>query len=177
MSRLVVFATALSRLHADLLIVRLRQAGISRTSISALYAPSSRPNSGLCWLSGTARLALSSGEPVEVSGRLRVALGHGPAGAGHSSLLKRLADFGLTAKQSAELEESLLESHLVLAIEVHKEPALNSVFNVLQGLEAEKIMPVSTHAPIAQSHSPRFLRRLRRRASVAAGLPAFAAFA
>jgi hypothetical protein len=174
MSRLVVFATALSRLHADLLIVRLRQAGIPRASLSAVYPPASKPNSGLCWLSGRTRLALSSGEPVEVSGRLRIALGHGPRCAGHDSLLDRLADFGLSGPQSAELEESLLDRHLVLAIEVYEEAALNAVFQVLQALKAEKIMPVSTHARIANADA----RRVRRRpAAVRAPLPAFAAFA
>ena len=151
MSRLVVFATALSRLHADLLIVRLRQAGISPASVSVLYPPSSRPNSGLCWLSGSARLALSTGAPVEVSGRLRVALAHAEEGAGHGSLGERLRDFGLTRDQGADLEESLRESHLVLAVEVYEEASLNAVFQVLHGLQAEKMMAVSTHAPIANS--------------------------
>ena len=175
MSRLVVFATALSRLHADLLVVRLRQSGTPTASLSVIYLPASKPNSGQCWLNGTTRLALSSGEPVEVSGRLRVALGHGEKGAGHSSLLARLADFGLTGEQGAELEESLRDTHPVLAIEVHEETALTAVFQVLQTLAAEKIMPVATHAQVADS-DPRLSRRPAAAARPAM-LPSLAAFA
>jgi hypothetical protein len=176
MSRLVVFATAFSRLHADLAIVRLRRAGVSAGSISALYPPASPPNSGLCWLSGSARLPLSSGESVGVSGRLRVALAHADEGSGHTSLSDRLGDFGLTRAQGAELEESLRENHLVLAIEIRGEAVLTAVFQILQSLECEKIMPVSTHNPLAKS-AARLLQRASAGVRSAAGLTSLPAFA
>ncbi len=175
MSRLVVFATALSRLHADLLMVRLRQAGVAKSSLSAIYAAGSRPNSGICWLSGHARLRLSSGEPVEVSGRLRIALGHRDHDSAHGSLGNRLGEFGLTREQRADLEESLREGHLVLAVEIHGEALLTAVFQVLDGLAAEKILPVSTHARFSNSGSRSWRRRLPAR--LAPALPSFAAFA
>jgi hypothetical protein len=68
------------------------------------------------------------------------------------------------------LEESLRESRPVLAVEVYEEGSLTSVFKVLHGLAAEKIMPVSTHAPIANSDG----RLARRTASSLGRLPAFA---
>jgi hypothetical protein len=175
MSRLVVFATAFSRLHADLMIVRLRRAGISAGSISALYPPASKPNSGLCWLGGSARLPLSSGEAAEVSGRLRISLAHAEEGAGHTSLSARLGDLGLTRAQCSELEESLREHHLVLAIEIRGEARLTAVFQILQSLEAERIMPVSTHTPMATSAASLFRRASAgvRTAAGLTGLPAF----
>jgi hypothetical protein len=110
------------------------------------------------------------------SDRLRIALGHGASGAGHDSLSDRLGDFGLSRRQGAELEESLRENHLVLAIEVYQEASLTAVFQVLQNLAAEKIMPVGAHAPAAKS-GPRLFRRRSAATPTAAALTSLPAFA
>src|SRR5580658_9782746 len=71
-----VFATAACRIHADILIARLKQAGIPVDLISALYRPELRPNSAVCWLNGTAKRSVTSGETISISGMLRFALGN-----------------------------------------------------------------------------------------------------
>jgi hypothetical protein len=105
-----------------------------------------------------------------------VGLAHAGEGAGHTSLTDRLGDFGLTRAQGGELEESLRENHLVLAIEIRGEALLTAVFQVLQSLQAEKIMPVSAHTPLAKS-AARLFRRASGGVGTAAGLTGLPAFA
>jgi len=165
-----VFATALSRLHADLMIVRLKRAQISVSRISAVYSRGSRPNSALSWLTRSAQLPLSTGESVSVSGTLRVALAH-PGDSAGSSLFDRLCDLGLDHGQSATLEEALLENRIVIAIEVREENELAEIFEVLHGLAAENILTIDADHRFGIPMSTLRIRRPRR--ARVSGLPGF----
>jgi hypothetical protein len=139
MSHLLVYATAESRLHADLMVVRLKRAGIGTDRISVLHPQAARPNSALCWLDGASSVQISSGETASVSGHFRLSLesSHGTATA--SALVDRLRRLGLSRDQSSNIEESLLENRMVIAVEVTDEFELPSIFRTLRSLDAEKI--------------------------------------
>lgn len=138
MSRLV-FASAISRLHADLIIVRLKHAGIATPAISVIYPLSSRPNSTRCWLGRTSQLALPH-QKIAVSGFLRSALKSAKA----ETLHGKLSQIGLPDDQSAGVEETLLENRVIVAIEAEEKFHLPTTLRVLQRTGAEKI--VVTHS-------------------------------
>lgn len=139
MSHLLVYATAESRLHADLMVVRLRQAGIDTDRISFLHPRAARPNSALCWLDGAASVPISSGETASVSGHFGRSLAGSGGNAPGNALVDRLRRLGVSRDQSLNIEESLLENRIVIALEVTDEFELPTIFSTLRGLAAEKI--------------------------------------
>jgi hypothetical protein len=139
MSRLLVFASAFSRLHADLVIVRLKRAGIAPALISVLHPLNSRPNSAQCWLGGSAKLRLKSGEKIASSGFLRPLfdeLGHDASAASFDEILTSL---GLAHDHRLSLEETLLENRVVIAIDATEKAELPTIFQTLQRSGAEKV--------------------------------------
>jgi hypothetical protein len=135
MSHLLVYATTESRLHADLVVVRLKRAGISTEAISILHPKSRRPNSARCWLSGSVILPLSSGENISVSGALSRALNKYPL----SSFATRMGKLGIDHEQSESLENSLLEDRIVIAVEIQDEYELPAIYHTLRGLDVQKV--------------------------------------
>lgn len=140
MSRLLVFASAFSRLHADLVIVRLKRAGIAPASISLLHPIGSRPNSAKCWLGGSAKLQLKSGEKIGTSGFLRPLLEEIGHDTNANSFDDVLTTFGLSHERRLSLEETLLENRVVIAIDATDNKAeLPTIFQTLQRSGAEKV--------------------------------------
>jgi hypothetical protein len=139
MSHLLVYATTESRLHADLVVVRLKRAGISTAMISILNPQSRSTNSALCWISGSAYVPLSSGDGVSVSGSLSRALNNGAKRHPASSFCDRMGRLGLGHEQCASLENSLLEGRIVIAVEAHDEFELPAIYHTLRGLDVQKV--------------------------------------
>jgi hypothetical protein len=138
MSHLLVYATTESRLHADLVVVRLKRAGISTESISILHPESLRPNSASCWINGSAFMHLASGQAVSVSGALSRALKEDGEANG-SSFTDRMSKLGLNHEQGSSLEESLLEHRIVIAVEVSDEYDMPAIYHTLRGLNVQKV--------------------------------------
>jgi hypothetical protein len=138
MSHLLVYATTESRLHADLVVVRLKRAGISTASISILHPESLRPNSAVCWINGSAFMHLASGQAVSVSGALSRAL-KDDGEANGASFADRMSKLGLNHEQGSSLEESLLENRIVIAVEVHDEYEMPAIYHTLRGLDVQKV--------------------------------------
>jgi hypothetical protein len=137
MSHLLVYATTESRLHADLVVVRLKRAGLPTAMISIIHPQSRRPNSALCWMCGTSQETLSSGEVVTVAGSLGSTLKNGRRNG--ISFCERIGRLGLTHEQSSSLENSLLEDRIVIAVEVHDEYELPAIYHTLRGLQVERV--------------------------------------
>lgn len=158
MSRLAVFASAFSRLHADLIVVRLKRAGISTAHLSIIHPSHCCPNSTLCWLGGSTPLRLSSGVSIAASGFLSGPL-QTPADVATSSatFTGKLAQLGLTHEQSSTLEETMLENRVAIAIEVEEKSELATILQVLQRAGAEKIFTCR----LETSSAPREHRSLR----------------
>jgi len=150
MLHLLIYATAVSRLHADLAIVRLNKAGIAMSQISILHPPFSRPNSAL-WLDGSAEFSLSGGESVLVSGFLRSWLRGSANADGADSLSDKLFDLGLVRGQSNQIEESLLERRVVVAIAEWDESKLPAIFDCLQCVGAEHVRQATIDRPLANA--------------------------
>lgn len=139
MSHLLVYATTDSRLHADLVIVRLREAGISLSQISIFQPGALRTNSALCWITGSLTFPISSGASVSVAGRLGAALRECGRDARAWFLADRLGEVGLSNRQCGNVEGSLEEGRIVVAIETADEFELPAIYHTLRGLEVEKV--------------------------------------
>src|SRR5579862_7138691 len=139
MSHLIVYATAESRLHADLVVVRLKHAGIDTDLISVIHAAGARPNSAFCWLDGTSTMPLASGGMTTVSGLFRHSLGDVSKNDAALGLADRLNRLGLNHDQGMNIEESLLENRIIILVEVHDEFELPAIFHTFRGLAAEKV--------------------------------------
>lgn len=140
MSRLLVFASAFSRLHADLIIVRLKRAGIDPALISLLHPVSSRPNSARCWLGGSAKLRLASGEKIAVSGFLRPDFDELEHDAPSHSFDDLLSHLGLSHEHRVSLEETLLENRVVIAVNAVDKSEIPTVIQTLQRAGGEKLI-------------------------------------
>jgi hypothetical protein len=157
MSHLLVYATTESRLHADLVVVRLKRAGISTSAISILHPEALRPNSALCWINGSAFMHLSSGQAVSVSGALSRAL-KDEGDANGSPFSDRMKKLGLNNEQGSCLEESLLENRIVIAVEVSDEYEMPAIYHTLRGLAVQKVSTadVARKGGTAAARSHRF---------------------
>jgi hypothetical protein len=138
MSHILVFASAESRLHADLLIVRLRKAGVSPAAISILYPRASQPNSAVCWLEHSSKFALATGEAMASAGFL-AEIFHAGEPAKPRPLAHALAALGVSDEQSAGVEEILAENRIVVAVDARKENELPAILQVLKQGAAETV--------------------------------------
>ena len=138
MSHAFVFASAESRLHADILVVRLKQAGIATEAISLLYPGSAQPNSVLCWLNGVAKFSLPSGEEIASSGRF----GWPDASedlVDTESLAEKLAVHGLAPEQCSSVEEILSEGRIVIAVESQNKAEMRKIMETLRYVGVENV--------------------------------------
>ncbi|HZZ20440.1 MAG TPA: hypothetical protein VFE25_13775 [Opitutaceae bacterium] len=159
MSHTLVYATADSRLHADLLIVRLKRAGIPTSLISVLYPSMLRPNSTRCWIRGNMAYETPCGE-VTVSGMLGLRLAALKARWSRDPLVNGLTEIGLSHEQSVSVAEKLNGNSIVVAVENADAADLPAIFHTFRGLEIEKVRTADT-ATISPVLAGRY-RRFRR---------------
>jgi hypothetical protein len=160
MSHLLVYATTDSRLHADLLVVRLKRAGISTSLVSVLYPSTLRPNSTRCWIRGSVPFALETEGDVTVSGMLGLRLNAVLKRWGRRSLVDGLTEIGLSHEQSVNVAENLRASSIVIAVEVADEGDLPSIYHTLRGLSVERVKTSDSAADSGDLATPS--RRYRR---------------
>lgn len=158
MSHLLVYATADSRLHADLLIVRLRKAGIATSLISVLYPTKLRPNSTHCWIRGNMSYQTECGE-VTVSGILGLRLAALKSNWNHESLVNGLTEIGLSHEQSLGVTERLNGNSIVVSVETTDADELPAIYHTFRGLDirgfAQPTQPIS---PLLAGYYRRFGR-------------------
>lgn len=130
-----VFAAAASRLHADLIVIRLRRAGIARDRISAVFPENLRPNSAECWLEGSTKPVVFRGEPVMVAGPLHKKLELASDSALHASL----KTIGLGTADASALAERIGKGKILIAIDTQQETEVAIAWHTLRELEAEGI--------------------------------------
>jgi hypothetical protein len=159
MSHLLVYATADSRLHADLLIVRLKRAGIATGLISVLYPSKLRPNSTRCWIRGNMAYSTPCGE-VTVSGMLGLRLAALKSKWNREPLVEGLTEIGLSRDQSANVAERINGNSIVVAVEIADEADLPAIYHTFRGLDIEKVRTADT-ATISPELAGRY-RRFRR---------------
>ncbi len=146
MPHALVFASANSRLHADLTLSRIRRAGMALDAVTAIHPKLLVPNSVPCWLTGSTEVELSSGaEHAVVAGALSYKIFCGEKKSVRT-LREGLELCGLTGEQSSNLEGTLLEGRTLLCIEAENAAALSIIFHIFLHVGAERIVAVEPGA-------------------------------
>jgi len=137
-----IIASANSRLQADIILIRLRQANISCSKISVLYPTESIPNGVGCWL------------PVANTGELR-ASGHAVSRAGQivkqrmkstaahddgREIIQLLRNAGVDRSETQLLAERLSQGHILLGVHAASEDERSVVWHVLYHSGADTIV-------------------------------------
>lgn len=130
-----VFAAAASRLHADLIVIRLRRAGISREKISAIFPERLKPNCALCWLSGQSKPKLYNGETVTIAGPMRTSL----STASESSFVRSLQEIGLGPRDAGTAADRLSRGQILLSVQTDDQEEIAIAWHTFRELEAEGI--------------------------------------
>ena len=130
-----IFANASSRLHADLIVTRLKRAGIACEQISVLYPTDTVPNSALCWLEGKSAPTNYEGEMVAVAGPMRKVLSFKNEGA----LIQSLSKIGLPGESAAAYAEHLSQGEIVIGVNTANEDEVAVVWDTLRDTRADSI--------------------------------------
>jgi hypothetical protein len=130
-----VFAVAASRLHADLMIIRLNRAGISRDKISAVFPASRTPNAAVCWMDGQRVLTRLGEDRLIAAGPLRQRLDT----SSEASLAQSLRGYGLGLSDAGLFAEKVFAGEIVICVHTDAEPDAAIAWHTLRELEAEGI--------------------------------------
>lgn len=136
MSSLPVFADALSRLHADVAIIRLVRAGIPTSRISAVFPQLRAPNSVCCWLKSFSCIPRASSWPVAAAGLLGKLFRRG---LDSTSVGRELESLGLSPETSKRLLEKTEEGRIVVCVHARTESEAAIAWHVFHHVGAESI--------------------------------------
>lgn len=138
MSSLPVFADALSRLQADIAIIRLVQAGIPAARISAVFPQRRTPNSVCCWLKTFTNIPRASHWPVAAAGLLGRLFRRGFDSA---EVRRQLESLGLSPETSRRLQEKIEDGRIVLCVHARTESEAAVAWHVFHHVGVENITP------------------------------------
>ena len=157
-----VFADTLSRLHADIAIIRLVRAGITANKISAVFPRRSAPNTVCCWLKHFHRVPAAMALPLAAAGLLGRLFQRDTTA---RALEQDLEGLGLSAEDSHRVLERLEDGSVVLCVHARSRREAALARSIFEQVRAENI----TGAGVAAGGEPHSLPTL---APAFAGLPA-----
>jgi len=130
-----VFASAISRLHADLVVIRLRRAGIARDKISAVFPERLKPNCALCWLDQHSKPTLYNGETVTVAGPMATQL----SPQSEPSFIRSLQQIGLSLNDACVYAERLGKGQILVSVSTDDTTEIAIAWHTFRELEADGI--------------------------------------
>ena len=147
-----LLANADSRLHADIMMIRLRRAGIDIDQISAVFSRRFVPNSFFCWLRRPRKVrSHDQGEAFFAAGPLRTVFGKNDNAEG---LRDKLLDLGFDHHSADHFAQSLWLGHAVLCVKAKDADEAAVAWHIFQQSRADTIavsgMP--SHRAVAVSH-------------------------
>lgn len=156
MKSIPVIASARSRLHADVMLIRLRRANIAVEQISACFPAARYPNSVACWLERgrLAPLYLES-EPYLMAGPMRRWLRRRDAANFSPAAVFQRSHFEAAA--AMRLEEELRQGCTLICVHAADEAEVAVAWHVFRHAEAEQIAlaplpaavtPIAEEAPL-----------------------------
>jgi hypothetical protein len=137
MKSTVVFATANSRLHADIMMIRLRRAGISIDRISAIFSRCFAPNTFFFWLRKPRALVDRNEQSFFVAGPIQRLFGRRDD---VDSLPHKLTEIGLERRAADHLGDSLHMGNAMLCVQVKNKDELEVAFDIFHHSKAENIV-------------------------------------
>jgi hypothetical protein len=135
MSSLPVFADTLSRLHADIALVRLVRAGLSPDRISAVFPSRSAPNGVCCWLKNFHRVPRAQ-LPMAAAGLLGKLFRRGIQAA---HIEQELDELGLSTDVTKRLVERTEDGRIVLCVHARTESEAAIAWHIFHHVGAENI--------------------------------------
>ncbi len=135
MSTLPVFADALSRLQADIALVRLVRAGFSPDRISAVFPRKQAPNGVCCWLKNFNRIPRTAW-PIAAAGLLGKLF---RTGVDATEVEEQLDDLGLSPGTAKRLVERTEDGRIVLFAHARTETEAAIAWHVFQHVGLENI--------------------------------------
>ncbi|HWA87986.1 MAG TPA: hypothetical protein VG710_17290 [Opitutus sp.] len=149
MSSHPVFADAVSRLHADIAIIRLVRAGISANKISAVFPRRSAPNTVCCWLKNFQRIPTSATLPLAAAGLLGRLFKRDTTA---RALEQDLEALGLSPENSHRVLERIEDGSIVLCVHARSRREAAQASGIFQQVGAENITGAAVPA-VAQPGS------------------------
>jgi hypothetical protein len=132
-----VIASVETRLQADVILVRLRKAGIACKRISVAFPLRLMPNAVACWLDAVkCPILWSDGEPIYATGPLCSILSDQPNVA---ALVDRLQTAGLGYEAACTMAERIELSSIVFCIHARNDSEASLAWHVLHHSTAEII--------------------------------------
>jgi hypothetical protein len=137
-----VFASANSRLHADVMAIRLTKAGVATSKISAIYPERLKPNCADCWLKGrkSAKIFGGDNETFVAAGPLAAAVSL----ESEADLVRTLHAAGLSLEDAHASVERLGKDQILLCAEVATEEELSVAWHMFCELQADDIAIAAT---------------------------------
>lgn len=154
MSSLPVFADTLSRLHADIALIRLIRAGIRADRISAVFPRRQAPNAVCCWLTGFQPVPHALAFPIAAAGLLSSFLKRGIATLRSGRRRQNDADVGLEREQLARIIERTEMGRIVLCVHARNENEAAVAWHILHHVGAENITCPAADEMLAASTMP-----------------------
>jgi len=136
MKSTIVLATANSRLHADIMMIRLRRAGINIDRVSAIFSNRFAPNSFFFWLRSPRTLkSHANGDAFFAAGPLQQHMGNDDV----EHMPRTLRRLGLSQPEAAHFAQSLWLGHGVLCVQVKNQDEAAIVWHIFKHSRAEDI--------------------------------------
>lgn len=135
MSSLPVYADAVSRLQADIALVRLIRAGIPVSRISAVFPRRSAPNGVCCWLKNFTRIPRASW-PMAAAGLMGKLF---KSGIRATHVADELDELGLAADVTKRICEKIEEGRIVLFVHARTENEAAVAWHVFHHVSCENI--------------------------------------
>lgn len=151
MSSLPVFANTLSKLHADIVIIRLIRAGIRAEKISAVFPRGRAPNSVCCWLKHFNRIPFMSSLPIAAAGLLGMIF---KQGIGAADVEQELETLGLNTELTKRLLEKTDAGRIVICVHARNEAEAAIAWHIFYHAQAEDITGVTREAFPARTEAP-----------------------
>lgn len=158
MNTLPVIACAESRLHADVMLIRLRRAGIPCHQISAFFPRRSVPNAVACWLSiGQNRGITVGDETIVPAGKMRTQFATSAQASSPGVVVEAFVAQGLDRVSAEAVEERLKESLIAICVHATDEIEASVAWHIFHHASAELVVMghnrISTIAPDASDTS------------------------
>jgi hypothetical protein len=140
MSSLPVFASALSKLQADIAIIRLIRAGIPADRISAVFPRGRAPNTVCCWLKHFNRIPGDRELPIAAAGQLGLLFKEGTEAPGVDHELEAL---GLNAELAHQLLGKTEAGDIVICVHSRNEAEAAIAWHIFFHAGIEDITGIS----------------------------------
>lgn len=154
MAPIPVFADALSKLQADIALVRLTRAGVPVDRISAVFPRRRAPNAVCCWLKNFQDVPFESSIEIAAAGLL------GRLFKSYSKIRspkfgRELEVLNLTPGDAKRVLEKVEENRIVLCVHARSEVEASIAWHVFQHVGAENISsPAGAEWLTGASHAP-----------------------